>query len=140
MSKLFAVRKDNLKRLAEEHGGFAPLAKLLGHANPSRLSQLIGAGVTDDISEKVARGIEKTLGLSEGFLDEDRGPVNEENQATAVGSALRELVMQLGNDSVRQLSEERFGMLCVMVLHEFRATGRVETSFIQRLVRLVAAK
>ena len=137
MSKLFNVRKDNLRRLAEEHGGAASLSKLIGYSNGSRLSQLIGTGAIEDISEKVARSIEQTLKLPEGYLDENRGVVEKESGAAQLAVAIHVLVAELGEEAVAKIAEDKFGELCALLLHEFRAAGKVDTKFIKRLVRVV---
>jgi hypothetical protein len=140
MSRLFNIRKENLRRLAEEHGGAAALSKLIGHANSSRLSQLIGTGATDDISEKVARTIEHALKLPENYLDEDRGSSEQTDPVSQISAAIRDLVAELGNDAVSRIPEDRFGEVCALLLHECRASGRVESQFIKRLVRVIGAQ
>ena len=137
MSRIYSIRKGNLRRLAEEHGGAASLSKLLGYANGSRLSQLIGTGITEDIPEKVARSIEQTLSLSERFLDEDRGSSETDSTGTQVGVAIRDLLAELGDDELSRMTEDRFGEICALALHECRAHGKADSKFIKRLIRII---
>lgn len=67
---LVEVRRRNLRTLAEKEGA-AKLAELLGHSNPSFMSQMIGPNPTRPVSELTARKIEEQLGLAVGHLDLD---------------------------------------------------------------------
>jgi hypothetical protein len=139
MTKVFAVRRDNLRRLSEAYGGAAKLAKPLGHTNGSRISQLIGKGATDEISERKARSIERTLELPEGYLDQDIAAAGSATLSGCVAKSVKDLVELIGDDSLAAMSEDRFGTLCAMVLHECRATGHADPAFVRRLGRLLAA-
>lgn len=70
MRTVFDQRRDNLRELARTWGGPTSLAKKLGHTNGSYLAQLAGPHPTREISEKVAREMERKLGLPLGWLDQ----------------------------------------------------------------------
>lgn len=71
--RLYLLRRDNLRALAEKHGGGKWLAEKLGRG-PSQISQLIGRRSHDyvkskNIGNKLARDIEQKLGIESGWLD-----------------------------------------------------------------------
>lgn len=66
---IFDVRRDNLKRLLKEYGTNTALAGATIKST-SYISQLLGGA--SNPGETVSRGIEKTLGLPSGWLDQDR--------------------------------------------------------------------
>lgn len=66
---LQAIRKKNLRALIKDWDGPTNLAKKLGYAGPSYLSQLIGPG--KPITEKTARHIEQKLTLPTGWMDRE---------------------------------------------------------------------
>lgn len=70
IARLVETRRKNLRRLADQHGASA-LADLLGHSNPSYMSQMIGPNPTRVVSERTAREIEWHLGIEPGSLDLD---------------------------------------------------------------------
>lgn len=70
LHQLPLIRRNNLRRLAEQHGATI-LAERLGYASPSFLSQMIGPNPTREVSERTARVIEHSLGLEPGWMDLD---------------------------------------------------------------------
>lgn len=70
MDKTYTVRLANLRRLVEmTEGGAAELARVMGHANRSFISQLSGVNPTRKITEKTARNVETAMGLPAGWMD-----------------------------------------------------------------------
>lgn len=70
---IYEIRKANLRLLMEDAGGPNNLAKRLSLSNPSFLSHLAGPRPTRTITEKTARKIEVTMGLTENWLDSPVG-------------------------------------------------------------------
>lgn len=70
---IYEIRKANLRVLMEDAGGPNNLAKRLSLSNPSFLSHLAGPRPTRTITEKTARKIESTMGLTENWLDSPLG-------------------------------------------------------------------
>lgn len=70
LSQLAVIRRNNLRRLAEQHGALV-LSERLGYASASFLSQMIGPNPSRDVSERTARSIEHTLDLEPGWMDLD---------------------------------------------------------------------
>lgn len=70
---IYEIRKANLRVLMEDAGGPNNLAKRLSLSNPSFLSHLAGPRPSRNITEKTARKIEQTMGLSENWLDSPVG-------------------------------------------------------------------
>lgn len=65
---IIGIRRENLRRLAEQRGGMARLAEALDRSL-SQLSQLIGENPSGNIGNKFARYVEQALGLEHGWLD-----------------------------------------------------------------------
>jgi hypothetical protein len=108
--KIRQVRRDNLKALAQKYGGASSLAKKVGMTK-SWLSQLIGKNPDREVGDQAARNIEKTLGLSEGWLD-----------TTHSGGGINQEIL----------------MEAVLLVHEVLAEEKVDVSP-QKIARLVAA-
>lgn len=72
MATIYEVRRDNLRKYIEEHGGPTSVARALGLSGPSYLSQLTTANRYRYVSEKTAREYETKLGLPEGWFDVPR--------------------------------------------------------------------
>lgn len=71
MRTIYDTRRDNLRALIGQWGGPTSLAKKLGHSNGSYIAQLAGPRPSREVSEKVAREIEKVLGLPVAWMDQD---------------------------------------------------------------------
>lgn len=67
-----ADRKARLKAYVEENGGTNAVARRLGYANASFLSQMLGPKAIRDVSEKTVRRYERKLGLPTGYFDRDQ--------------------------------------------------------------------
>lgn len=82
-------RRDNLRKLIEEHDGPLALAKLLGYKNASFLVQMAGPSPTREVTEKSARSFEIKLGLEEGSLDwvPEKGKAKPARGASAAAPA-----------------------------------------------------
>lgn len=72
LQPVYDVRRANLRMLIGEYEGVLQLGVKLGHKSGSYLSQLAGPRPTRDVSEKLAREFEATLGLPAGWLDVPR--------------------------------------------------------------------
>lgn len=83
---VIAIRKANLRLLLQQWEGPSTLAKKLGYAGPSYLSQIVGGH--RPITEKTARDIEAKLDLPAGWMDRDKsgesGRVDNAQVADAV--------------------------------------------------------
>jgi len=79
MHELFAIRRENLRRLAKSRGGQPQFLKEIGYSK-GWLSQLIGKTPERELSEKIAREIEQRIGIAPGSLDQP--PVEEAEVAT----------------------------------------------------------
>lgn len=67
---LYSTRRRNLRALIDQWDGPVKLARHLGHSSASFLSQLTGPRHNREITEKVARAIERKTGLPTGWLDQ----------------------------------------------------------------------
>lgn len=88
MADMKEVRRQQLRRLVNEHEGMNNLARKLGLAKGAYISQLLTNPPTRDISEKTARKWERLLRLPEGWLDGAGSSVAAANGAAAVNSEL----------------------------------------------------
>lgn len=133
-NEVFDNRRANLRALIHEHRGPSNLAKLLGYTSPSYLSQMAGPKPTRQITEKVARDIERKLLLPASWLDKKPTayPVNVDE------GRVQEVVLLVGQilqDASTTVSPEQFAGL-VALAHE---RGLDET-YIRRLINLINPK
>lgn len=136
MSKIQEVRRANLRRLLGERGGTTSLAKALGHAGPSYLSQLISAA--RPISEKTARKIEEQLQLPERALD--RAPGEPLPFSGTDRQLLAESVRVVGAELDRvklKLSPERYARLVALVYESSVHAGGVDAANVAKLIELI---
>lgn len=77
------TRRENLRRLMKKRGA-NQLARDLGYANASFLSQMAGPKPIRGVTEKTARRFEAALGLSAGALDV---PLERDEPAAANGKS-----------------------------------------------------
>lgn len=135
MRSVYEQRRINLRELMKSWGGPTSLAKKLNHSNGSYLAQLAGPNPSREISEKVAREIETTLGLALGWMDsEHSGNARVDDEALAecvraTTTAVREFKLKLKPDV--------FGTLVGLVYDHYRLVGRIDEPYIAKLVRLL---
>jgi hypothetical protein len=143
---VFDVRRNNLRQLAAEWGGPTMLALKLGHASGSFMSQIAGPHPRRDISEKVARKIERTLKLQRGWLDVDRrrgAPAGNSTapSPTAVDPDLLVSVTQAVLFEVQQADGKammaKVPELVSLAYKHASDAGAVDASFIRHLIRLL---
>lgn len=140
MALLLNARRENLRRIVQEHGGPSATAKLLGHSNGTYLPQLIGPRPIRDISERVARSIEIKLQLPAGSLDLPIRSSFSGGASDLLKQALLMLLDELEPFSLDNTSDQQFANLCAATLAQFRENGQVSHAYIQRIVRLVRAR
>ncbi len=78
MNFLAEIRLENMKKLVEEAGSVAELAKRAGYAQPSYLYQIINQtaiqnGKPKNIGGAMARKLESAMNKAEGWLDMNHG-------------------------------------------------------------------
>lgn len=151
--EVFDVRRANLLRLIEQHGGLKAggmtrLAAALGHASASRLSQLV-SGI-DDISERVARSMEKALDLEPYSFDDPSMVVAKAPKAVAAPRPVAapaaddaELLMGCFRAVLEVLQAQRVTLSAdkqtdvIALAHaDAKMKGSPDMAFIERLVRL----
>lgn len=145
------VRRANLKRLYAIHGGPTRLAELLGLANGSYLSQM--AGGNRPIRDRWARKIEETLRLPRGWMDTDHAdaplftpPAASPNTPTAAAAAAATedlttntvLAVSAALGDIR-VSPTTLATLVSLVLEHSRMVGRVDDTYLRKLISLVGA-
>ena len=145
-----ARRRANLKRLYAIHGGPTRLAELLGLANGSYLSQM--ASGTRPIRDRWARKIEETLRLPRGWMDTDHGdaplfapPAASQNIPSPSSTAATEdlttntvLAVSAALGEIR-VSPATLATLVSLVLEHSRMVGRVDDTYLRKLISLVGA-
>jgi hypothetical protein len=145
------VRRANIRLLieAQGRGGLSKLSRALEMKNPSFLSQMVGPNPTRDVTEKLARRIEKATGLVEGALDKPNGatkPVTAQPQPTQaatsntsvdlVANVIR-LVGEAYEAESAPLAPAKFSDLVALVLVESMERGRApQPEKVRALVRL----
>ena len=136
MTTVFDVRRSNLRRLMEQWGGPTSLAAKLGHSNGSYMAQLAGPHPTRDVSEKVARQIELTLGLPGNWMDTKHkaGPTEPDTSVLIdVVAAVQDVLHAEGV----KLKKEKFTELVNLAYERATETGTIDNAYVQRLVRLL---
>jgi hypothetical protein len=136
MKSKMDTRRENLRHLADQWGGPTGIAKQIGWAGPSYVSQLTNGH--RPITEKTARLVEEKLRLDQGWLDQEhelpRGVANVDESMVmqvmkAVGAALQEAGVSIGPRKMAQLVE---------VLYEDAArSGAVDREKVRRMVLLL---
>lgn len=135
MRSTYEQRRENLRTLAREWGGPTSLSRKLGHSNGSYLAQLIGPHPSREISEKVAREVEGTLGLPLGWLDaEHTGSTRVDDSALA--ECVRAATTHVREAKLRP-SPDVFAALVGLVYDHYRLVGRIDEPYIVKLVRLL---
>jgi hypothetical protein len=136
MKNVYDIRRDNLRTLQKEWGGPTSLAKKLEHSNGSYLAQLVGPNPSREVSEKVARDIETRLSLPVGWLDQEHTgkgkPVDDETLGICVGAVAAAI-----RDAGLKIGPKTYGNLVTLAYEHTKLTGRVDESFIQKLVGLI---
>jgi len=136
-----SIRRENLRRLIDKHGGVSALARKLGYPNNSYVSQLAGAGKhSRTIGEKTARMIEEKLGLEQWTLDQapgERTPFTGTDRAL-IASVVLAIEEELERHN-RSLSPKKRAALVAEVYEHSAAKGEIDRAFLERLVSLVAA-
>ena len=135
MLTVYAVRRANLKTLAQQWGGPASLARKLGHSNPSYLAQLIGPNPTREVSEKVARDIESKLGLPIGWMDVEHEPSKPVDDAM-LAECVRACAAALRDAGLRP-DPERYGTIVSLVYDHARTTGRLDETYVKKIISLM---
>jgi hypothetical protein len=136
MPTTFDTRRTNLRRLMEQWGGPTSLAAKLGHSNGSYMAQLAGPHPTRDVSEKVARQIELTLGLPPNWMDTKHktGPTEPDTSVLIdVVAAVQDVLHAEGV----KMKKEKFTELVNLAYERATETGTIDNHYVQRLVRLL---
>ena len=131
------VRRQNLRRLVNEHEGMTHLAKRLGLGRGAYISQLLTTPPVRKISEKTARKWERMLRLPEGWLDSHTAegvvaPLNAQLLAAVISEvhqALRVAKVTLPDPQVADL--------IVLQYKDALPVGRIDPERIRGIVALL---
>lgn len=135
------VRRANLKRVVQELGGHAAVAKRLKLAGSSWVSQLI-QGIRP-FTEKTARKFEKGLGLKSGYLDlpgsldglpRDAGLVNRD--VPGISEAI-ECVNSLLSARKQTLTTQQFGHVITIVFSQGVKHGTIDAELAAKILDLL---
>jgi hypothetical protein len=125
------IRRENLRRLIDEHGGATALAKVLGLKGSSFLAHVAGPNPIKDIGEKAARHIESALNMPGGWLDRRHG----------IEDQLVEAVLMVAKTARRygvELPPATLSEIALMVQeHASKQGGVLDPDHVQRLVKLL---
>jgi len=136
MRDLQQTRRTNLRLLVEQWGGASGLAKKLGYAGPSYISQLLGEN--RPVTEKTARSVEQQLDLPAGWLDNEPEQKAVEPARVDVDLVTRS-VLAVGKALEREGSTvppSKFADLVAVTYEAAVKIGAVDQVFVDRLVRL----
>ncbi len=135
------VRRANLRRVVQELGGHAAVAKRLKLAGSSWVSQLI-QGIRP-FTEKTARKFEKGLGLKAGSLDvegsldglpRETGYVNRDVPGISEAVAC---VNSLLSKRKQTLTNEKFGRVIEIVFSQGIKHGTVDAELAAKILDLI---
>ena len=135
MQTIYDVRRDNLRRLIGQWGGPTSLSKKLGHANGSYIAQLAGPRPSRDVSEKVAREIERKLGLPIGWMDREQEAGGPHLNDEALSEVVRAVATCLRDAGLRP-KPETYATLVQLTYDRVKLTGQVDESYINKLITL----
>lgn len=83
MKAIEQIRRENLDRLVNEHGGQAELARTV-RKDKNQINQWLGRAGSRNLSAGSARQIEERLHLPKGWMDQDRDAIDLASQATTL--------------------------------------------------------
>lgn len=135
MRSIYELRRENLRELSRTWGGPTSLAKKLGHSNGSYLAQLAGPHPSRDISEKSAREMETKLGLPLGWLDQEHNGNARPLDDSVLSDCVRAVAAAL-RDAGHRATPDQMADLAALAYEHTKLTGRVDESFITKIVRL----
>jgi hypothetical protein len=115
MKSVYEIRRENLRSLIGQWGGPTSLSRKLGHSNGSYVAQLAGPRPSREVSERVAREIENKLGL----------PVCVKCVATVL------------RDAGLRPDPGAYATLVQLTYERSKLTGRIEESYVQKLIQLI---
>lgn len=136
-SDVFDIRRKNLRSLASVIKP-AQIADKAG-ISPGYLSQMIGKTKHRNIGEKMARKIERALGMNEGALDSPHGQaptpspytVDTENVSRAILLVRREV-----KAAKADISDEAFAEIVALIYEDLQKGLVVEPGRVRALIRL----
>ena len=127
------TRRANLRKLIEQLGGPAALAKRMKLSGPSYISQIVSGN--RPLTEKTARKIETVLHLSERWLDTGGGA-----QTTEIDESLFSRTVLLVGESLKarkvNIDAAKFAEICMLAYSDAQANGTPDATFIARLAEL----
>lgn len=136
MLTVYQTRRTNLRELTRQWGGPTSMSRKLGHSNGSYLAQLIGPHPSREISERVARDVERTLGLPVGWLDQDHPTGGAQLNDEALTEVVRAVATVLRDAGLRP-DPETYATLVQLAYDRSKLTGRLDEHYIQRLTGLL---
>lgn len=136
MKTIYDTRRDNLRALMGQWGGPTSLSRKLGHANGSYIAQIAGPNPTRQISERVAREIEATLGLPAGWMDQDQAPGGTALDDTALTECVR-CVTTVLRDAGLKPEPQAYAQLVALTYDRFKLVGRIDETYVVKLASLL---
>ena len=136
MKSTFDIRRANLRKLMEQWGGPTSLAAKLGHSNGSYLAQLAGPHPSRDVSEKVAREIERKLGLSPMWMDSAHKTPPAQPDTNALIEVVA-MVQDLLHAANVKISKEKFAEVVNLVYEQAAETNANPQAYARRIINLL---
>lgn len=142
VSDLAGIRRDNLRKLASQHGGKS-LAQMLGQGQSSFISQMAGPNPTREVSEKTVRMLEVELNLAVGTLDRPIGsqpeekPVSAEQNIAMVSAVIRSIGNICIDESVELPTNKLTDIIALAIIDAMEHEGNLREDHIRQVVRLL---
>lgn len=136
MRSVFDIRRDNLRKLMEQWGGPTSLSVKLGHSNGSYVAQLAGPHPSREVSEKVAREIERKLSLPSGWMDRpQKGKPGQPDTETLIEVVA--LAHDLLDGMAVKIAKDKFTEIVNLVYERTQETGQQQSEYARRLIQLL---
>ncbi|OZI23732.1 hypothetical protein CAL26_09890 [Bordetella genomosp. 9] len=132
-----AQRRANLKSLVTQRGDLASLAKAMGLAASSYLSQMAGGHRT--ISDDTARAIERAAGKPVRWLDEDhtaRKPARQVANDTSFVQGAVQAVVAAQQELNASITPEKYAEIVQLVYELAQLEEAISPDYAKRLVKL----
>lgn len=128
-------RRKRLEALVGQWGGVAALARRLGYANGTFISQILGG---KPLGEKAARSMETKLGLAPGWFDAVEEVPAEPAQVDAVKIAMAiRIIGEEAQAAQVSLTPELLSELVAFVYEAADPAAPIDRSLVKRTIRLL---
>lgn len=136
----YEIRLANLRLLIKQWDTVTALAKKLGHSNASYLVQVAGPNPRRKIGERVARDIEETLKLPDGWMDQPHANADTLHVEDEFLHDCIKMVMTCIRDLNLTFDSDKVAKLARFAYKHAKATGAVDKQDVMQLIDIAREK